>query len=89
MMMMSMSIGEKAWKVVMVTIMTWYQARSLETLLNLSFPLLIAGLPPTNLDAFIFLCNYVIIYIIYIIFIYNIYFIYIIVFPLLIIGLPP
>ena len=86
MMMMSMSIGEKAWKVVMVTIMTWYQARALETSLNLSFPLLIAGLPPTNLDAFIFLCNYVIIYTIYIIFIYIIY---IIVFPLLIIGLPP
>ena len=82
MMMMSMSIGEKAWKVVMVTIMTWYQARALETSLNLSFPLLIAGLPPTNLDAFIFLGNYVIIYIIYIMFIY-------INFPLLIISLPP
>ena len=82
MMMMSMSIGEKAWKVVMVTIMTWYQARALETSLNLSFPLLIAGLPPTNLDAFIFLGNYVIIYIIYIMFIY-------IIFQLLIISLPP
>ena len=81
-MMMSMSIGEKAWKVVMVTIMTWYQARALETSLNLSFPLLIAGLPPTNLDAFIFLGNYVIIYIIYIMFIY-------IIFQLLIISLPP
>ena len=82
MMMMSMSIREKAWKVVMVTIMTWYQARALETSLNLSFPLLIAGLPPTNLDAFIFLGNYVIIYIIYIMFIY-------IIFQLLIISLPP
>ena len=81
MVMMSMSIGEKAWKVVMVTIMTWYQARALETSLNLSFPLLIAGLPPTNLDAFIFLGNYVIIYIIYIMFIY-------IIFQLLIISLP-
>ena len=82
MMMMMMSIGEKAWKVIMVPIMTWDQARSLETLLNLSFPLLIAGLPPTNLDAFIFLGNYVIIYIIYIMFIY-------IIFQLLIISLPP
>ena len=61
--------------------MTWDQAGALEASLNLSFPLLIAGLPPTNLDAFIFLCNYIILYIIYII--------YIIIFPLLIIGLPP
>ena len=85
-MMVMMIIGEKAWKVMMVPIITWYQARALETLLNLSFPLLIAGLPPTNLDAFIFLCNYVIIYIIYIVLIYIIY---IIVSPLLIVGLPP
>ena len=38
--------------------MTWDQAGALEASLNLSFPLLIAGLPPTNLDAFIFLCNH-------------------------------
>ena len=85
MMMMMMSIGEKAGKVVMVTILTWYQAGAFETSLNLSFPLLIAGLPPTNLDAFIFLGNYIIIYIIYIIYIIFNY----IIFQLLIIGLPP